>query len=579
MDTSYGFLRKNAHIIVITLLALQLFLLIPAEIYLTNISEMTVGLIDIAKICLVPALFCLFACLLVYRVSSTKVRQYWLIFLMGFMLLSWLQSHVILWDYGLLDGRSIDWTQKMWRGSIDLVIWCAGFAVLFKWAKNRIPLLTGVCITVFVMQLSSVVLAVVQQRTNLSPASNFNDQQHLQKIHDFSKDRNVIHIIVDGFQADVFDDLINNKMLGADYRKTFSGFTYYKENLGIFPYTRFAVPGFLGADVYNNKQTKDGFVDQVLGGNNILNLAKQQGYDLDIASGSGYFIQKYALTKHDHIYNLDNDIAINPVLKESASLIDLAMFRFLPHYAKPLIYRNQNWLISDLLYGKRNLNHQYFKHTRFLHSLIANIRLNRERPVYKYIHVMTAHNPMVVDSRCEYAGSTSFMKRETLTYQSKCSMDTLSVLLQRFKEVGIYDSSLIVIQGDHGGWVGNFRDGPKIRFGGGKQGEDWIKSLASPLLAIKKPGAQGELVTSSQHTSLLQLPNTIADIMAWEQGFDYPSVLAPSAEQPDTRNFYFYYWQRDAWETDYTGPIVKFDIKGSHYEAEWKSSEVFFPPL
>ena len=38
---------------------------------------------------------------------------------------AWLQANILVWDYGALDGRSIDWLDAAWRGVFDLAIWVA----------------------------------------------------------------------------------------------------------------------------------------------------------------------------------------------------------------------------------------------------------------------------------------------------------------------------------------------------------------------------------------------------------------------------------------------------------------------
>ena len=206
--------------------------------------------------------------------------------------------------------------------------------------------------------------------------------------------------------------------------------------------------------------------------------------------------------------------------------------------------------------------------------------MERRTPVYKYLHIMNTHNPMVVDERCQYSGKPSSMTRNSLTIQSFCTLDTLSRLLDRMKEMGVYDNTLIIIHGDHGGWVPNYRQGPPATLVSGETAPVWMTSLASPLLAIKKPNDKAPFRSSEIYASLLDIPATIADIMDWDADFKYQSLEELKNNGAGTRErfFRFYFWQRDAWEADYTNPIQEFRIGGSHYEAEWKLTRVFYPP-
>ena len=570
--------EKLLHTLVLTLLPLQLFILTPITLYIGNIAEMNVGLAAVLQFSLLPALVSWLAIYGVYRALNERQRVFWLTLLTCTSLLVWVQSNLIVWDYGVLDGSNIDWEEFAWRGWIDLALWVFVLVAGTVLLRQRLKLLCTAAALIVGSQALSVTLNLVSVSADLAPRQQFDSQLDYARLHQLSSEQNVIHLTVDGFQADVFDFLMNEPTVGPVYRDVFSGFTFYKENMGVFPYTRFSVPAFLGGEIYKNNEKKDAYIDRVLGGNNILNEAKKQGFALDIASGDNYWVNRYASTHYDHIYNLDNDISINRAHKQAAMLIDISLFRSTPHFLKRHIYSQQDWLLSRLFTLSKGDSEWYFMHTRFLNSLIRRMETSRSEPVYKYFHVMNTHNPMVVDANCDYLGGTVSMTRETLTWQTKCTMDTLTALLERFKALGIYDSSLIVIQGDHGGWIGTYRQGADIEFPGGAKGPEWIKSLASPLLVIKPPHTNTTFTVSEQLTSLAQLPATIADIMGWNNDFGQVSIKADSSEQPETRQFYYYDWQRNAWETAYTGPIFEFTLSGSLYEGPWLPGEVHLPP-
>src|SRR6185503_1653831 len=50
-------------------------------------------------------------------------------------LLVWMQGFVLAWDYGALDGSSIDWSGRPWR-HLDLVLWLAGMAAALAYAER-----------------------------------------------------------------------------------------------------------------------------------------------------------------------------------------------------------------------------------------------------------------------------------------------------------------------------------------------------------------------------------------------------------------------------------------------------------
>ena len=564
-------LSVPVYLIVIVLLPLHVFILTPAVIYLTNIDEMNMGLFAVLKFCLIPFLCSTLIFFIIYHFAQHKFKTYWLVFLATTAFLVWLQANVIVWDYGILDGAVIDWSEYQSRSWIDFSIWVLIAMIAFFFLSSSLTILFGLSILTIVVQIIYVLFLSLDYFAVDRSYPVYDDPDSLAKIYAFSKKQNVIHIIVDGFQADVFDSLIHDAVLGANYRKVFSGFTYYKENLGIFPYTELSLPAIFSGQIYRNQLPKASFLHQVSSGKNILNQATEEGFKLDIATLGGHIFNQYADTNYDHIYNLDSDIFSNPLHQKSAELIDIALFRSSPNFLKYYIYNDQRWFVSRG-FKRVNVSLRYFKHTQFLHSLMDNMEINLEQPVYKLFHIMNTHNPMVVNKDCKFKGRPSSMERDTLTIQAKCTLDSLADLLEKFEELGILHSSLIIIHADHGGWVVNLRQGPPIAALNHIQSQEYVKSLASPLLLIKKPHAVGELQVSQKLTSLLQLPNTIADILSWKHDYDYVSIF--NKNQHEHRSFYWYMSQRGEWSKQYTQDIMEFDIVGSHYETVWRLKAV-----
>ena len=116
--------------------------------------------------------------------------------------------------------------------------------------------------------------------------------------------------------------------------------------------------------------------------------------------------------------------------------MDLSLFRVAPHFLKPAVYNEQRWLLAPLLTSGKESNLSFFRHTRFLEGFAANLTADRAAPVYKYIHVMNTHRPMVVDLNCHYAGKVQPDTRDTLMMQSKCTLDSVDVPAPQAKGAG-----------------------------------------------------------------------------------------------------------------------------------------------
>ncbi|RJP81884.1 MAG: hypothetical protein C4522_03915 [Desulfobacteraceae bacterium] len=567
--------NKKGLMVCATILAAQLFVFVPAGLYFTNLDEMNIALLALCRLCLVPALLLLLILILVGHVLAPKIRSYLTASLAMFGILVWLQSNVFLWDYGLLDGRLIDWSKDVWRGWVDMAAWLVLLGTAVALSRKYEKRMVQSAVAVFVLQLLTVSVQSLQHYDHIR-YEDYKSDRALENLYRFSTERNVLHLIVDGFQSDVFNDLIHIPDLGRAYRQAFSGFTYYPETLTVFPYTRFSVPAFLAGQLYDNQMPQDDYVDKVLAGKNIINLARDKGYAIDLGAGTKYLEKRYSHLKHDNLYNLSK---LNTQLEEVAKIMDLVLFRAAPHFLKPYIYNGQKWRLTSIFAGPKGMQYNYFKHTYFLQSFIRNMATNRGTPTYKYLHVMNTHNPMVVNSACGYAGEVYPMTRKTLTIQTKCTLDTIVLLFERMREIGVYDNTLILIHGDHGGWTGNHRQGATIKFADGTEAPEWVASLASPMLAIKLPSQAGDLQISDKMVSLADVPDTISDIMGWGYPFGFQSIMRIEETALRERVFRFYSWRKNEWREKYAPPMQEFLITGSHYEVPWELGDIFLPPV
>ena len=105
------------------ILASNIFLFVPFTLYVGNPDEFAVSFSTILGLYLRPAIFLVAAFGLIGAFLTESAFRRYLILLAAISVLLWVQGNILVWDYGLLDGRRIDWTQSTWRGWVDLGIW------------------------------------------------------------------------------------------------------------------------------------------------------------------------------------------------------------------------------------------------------------------------------------------------------------------------------------------------------------------------------------------------------------------------------------------------------------------------
>jgi hypothetical protein len=264
-------------------------------------------------------------------------------------------------------------------------------------------------------------------------------------------------------------------------------------------------------------------------------------------------------------------------------VLDIVLFRHAPHFLKKVIYNGERWLIQPLLTRETDkLNLRYFSHKAFLNEIIKKGSANRSNPVYKYLHLMLTHSPVVVNEKCEYAENIKATRKNRRT-QARCTLDQFIEFLNKLKQMGIYDSSLIILHADHGA-------GQKVKMKNIDRQMDTVllsrmESLskiagsAIPLLAVKPPFSKGALKISEAQVELTDIPQTISSILDLNEKFDGQSIFDMETEKVRERKFYNYKWRSYQWQSEYFDHLDEFIITGSVFDmASWQLGLTYHSP-
>ena len=446
-----------------------------------------------------------------------------------------------MWEYGLLDGQVIDWTEKSWRGWVDLGIWIVAIAAAMVFYRGVERPVVYLAFAIFSVQLVLLAFTSVRNADTLRAISQV---RHSADALDSKK--NVLHIVLDGFQSDVFAEIVNKETDSERYRSAMQGFVFYKEHMGVFPTTYMSVPTFLSATIYHNHMPKDDYLNATISGKTILNSAFDAGYEIDIVSEQ-HMVGVYTKGRYTNAYIIPNGHSYHASekgyeLDDAAKLLDLTLFRLAPHFIKKHVHNNQLWTVQPLINGARHLQLWHFAHSAFLNNLADNMSVDRAVPTYKLFHLMNTHWPMVVDSDCNYPGRSLPRNRKTTTAQSKCSLNAVIDVFEKMKALGVYDDTLIILMADHGAGVipNGLNDQSSKDSGAGTVSSipAEIVSMALPLMAIKLPGASGPMQTSTAPSSLIDTAATINAILGLGEVFAGRSILELRPGEQRLRGYY-----------------------------------------
>ena len=565
-------------------LAAHLALFTPLTLYLGNSDEFSAGFLSMFPgLLLSLAAFAVLAGLIGLLLPARASRAYTgLLATLG--LLVWVQGNFLVWDYGALDGRQIDWAQRTWRGWLDLSIWLAALMIVLRLRAPRRRIVLNAALAVFALQLVSGAVSGARNSDLLAKSAEIvPGDTALEQVYGFSRSKNVLHLVMDGFQADIFGELVGEDRQGETFADALDGFTFYRNHLSAFPYTHMSLPALVSGKIYRNHEPIETFRANTFGDQSILRSAIANGYELDVAAAPA-LANWYRLGGYTNTFDLTDSLHADPgqaVIDETAQLLDLSLLRSLPHFVKRYVYNEQRWLIQPLVSESRVSQLQYFSHRFFLRRWHESMTAEREAPVYKMVHLMLSHNPMVVDEDCEFADQYLYAERENVLNQSRCSLIEAVRLLEKMKHVGVYDQTLIVIMGDHGDWVP--QKGLIVELASDGTRKPMLLSaahhaLATPLLAIIMPGVSGILRFSDAPTWTADLPDTISTALGFGDDFGRRDILSLSEDEQRTRRFHYYAYDRAELDSDYLEPIQEYLVEGNVYDlSAWRLGELYEP--
>lgn len=552
------------------LVPLQLLLFGPHTIYSGNVQEFSAPFWSLI-VHVVPMILAVAGGLtLIGIVLPSRIFQHYVVALVAVGVVFWAQGNLMVGDYGVLNGQDIDWSGHAWRNRYELALWVGVPLVSVVFARQVFS--TAVFASRILIALQVVLLAYTAAQADPEARAKWTGAPAA--IFELSSKQNVFHIVLDGFQSDAFHDIV--KAERAEMDRQYSGFTFFSNHMGAFPTTIVSIPAMLTGATYRNQEPMRRFIAREFKRATIFRAMRDQGYQVDAMSGLTY--DKPSATNY---YRLPTPYVTYGSYVRFAGwqLADLALFRHSPHVLKPWIYNDQSWRLQTTFGQSIDTAGRRFMPVNgqaFLADYTSRMRVGHEQPTFKYLHAGIPHWPVSVNADCEYIGARS-LRRPNYTAQARCGIRRVGALLDKLRELGLYDSSLIVISSDHGvalppqGFTGD-RDvlgAPLAELAGS----------ALALLIVKPPNSTGPVRVSEAPSAITDIPATIVDTLGLKNPFPGTSALKLDERAPRPRQFAVYLWSSAEWQADFFPYMDVFTVDGRVINgADWRTEEPIYGP-
>ena len=534
------------------LLELQLYVFSPLIVFFGNAEELALSPYTLIKICLSFFAIGYITMLLIWYLLPAKYNRIYIPLISAVALLASIQSNVFVAYYGVLDGGTINFYPLHLRGVFEAIIWLTVITLVIIYYDNLKTFLIKITLAIILFQIVyfswQIANTNIQPANNPTPIENNSDSKQFfnPNFYKMSSDNNIIHILLDAFQSNIFKEIITEN---PEYQTNLQGFTFFENNIGIYPTTVMSIPAMMAGKIYENDVPRKEFIASIAD-DNLQQRLSTAGYIVDIKTIASSCFEQYA-----NCYS-----AKEPKIPiHYYQFIDYGLFRSSPHFIKRLIYNKQNWLISRLFTNSEQAQFASARTAAYYKDFIDNTYSSVTSPTYKFFHADLPHYPITLEQSCQFIGNKK-PNRENYKQQAHCSLNLTLRFLEKLKAMGIYDNSMIIISSDHG---------ITLPLGNAKNTlEKNVIPSSLALLLVKPFNTQDDFNISTKLTSLLDIPNTILSSIQLEplpQG-DPIFSSSPLAEKNIDHQYYYYTWRHRAWEREFLPPVTKYRVRGTPLE-------------
>jgi hypothetical protein len=538
---------------------LTILVFAPGHLFLTNLMEFNADYLALLDRLLLIALpvFVLISVVLVFLPAKYNIHQKVVVLLFTLAFLLWLQGNYIVWRYGVLAGGKIEFNTLFLL--FDGAIWVA--AVVIAWIKSRFVFrwVRWFSIGLIVAQVISTSI-MVSNMPDISDLKRYEVDESNKFV--ISEENNVIILLLDTFQSDVFQEIIDEDEF---YKDIFDGFVYYRDTACAFPTTIASAPSILTGQYFDNSVSYSEFLKSAyLSSNSLPAVLLANGFEVDCFGGPYIYKDEQVMS------NLvgGGRVGANTLL----GLYDAAFFRYLPDVLKNCVYRDGKWALRNLSFdeGETVIREPEIGFDEsasglwdiaFIKDMLSRADTVEGKPVFKYYWLAGCHQPYLLNEALEYEEMDNSM--ESYERQAKGSLKVVKLFLDELKDLGVYDNSMVLIMGDHG----IFHETLDIRG-------------ASPLLLVKKYNSSGDMEVSNAPASLPDVPATVFSELGLEGQFSGEDIFDLDGSTNRTRTYYFYDWFSSGfadWSKEYLPPMKKYLISGPVYlEDSWRMSDEVF---
>lgn len=421
----------------------MLFAYAPLELYIINRTEFWFQFSHIAKAALENFLLffaangiLLTAAALLHPVLGRVLTAVEMVALLS----SYVQGNFLVKNMPPFDGTEIHWEDYSGENMKTLVVWLVMIilvAAAYKFlGAGRMDFL-GRLVSAGISGMLLITLVTLGLSTKVyQPRTTYYALENGQ--YELSRESNFIILLMDAVDAKNFEEVI---AADAAYEDVFADFTYYPDMVGAYPWTTYAAPYILSGMWYEGKEYYLDYTAAAVENSVLFRELSERNYDIAL-----YEADQWVTSYTYHFSNMEeiqHEVYIWKYFRRA--VCKLGGIRYAPFFLKEYCYKGveqtegQHNAIVDEGNALFNWDLGYFAE----HMEQEEVSYS-ERSCFKYYHLQGGHVPYLYDRDINPTADSSH--KEML----RADIRVIEKFLNKIKEAGVYDNSVIIIMSDHG---------------------------------------------------------------------------------------------------------------------------------
>jgi hypothetical protein len=495
------------------LLAFTFLIAGPLNLYMNNQENFWFDISSILFFFILIFLIVLCVIIAMIIILSKRAFEIGIATIWGIGIALWIQGSILKWNYGLMNGLSINWGAYAWRGIIDTSIWimCVLGAIIIAIKKKQY--------ISKIMMFTSILIVLMQSTELILNTLNIEHKPYIVSDEEkfvFSKNKNVVIFIVDTFRSDIFQKIIDEK---SSYGSEFKDFTYFRGTMGGFPYTYPSVQLLLTGKYYDNSLPIKDFITNVQKENSLFKILRENNFSSHV-----YSFAQSNLFSIDSYDNKTNIVSKSEMIKMTKKMYKLTAFRYMPQVLK------KYFVITSDEFAKKGENERSSVYDiGFYHDILnTDFTTDDSNGIFKVYHLHGLHNPIRINSDIEEIKEAGGI--EALTQAGIAELKIIDQYIEKLKELNIYDNTMIIVTGDHGDYIDYTKkideiiSNKDLTYVNGELDRSIDKNViltANPILLVKRFNEIKDTLTISDVPSTLgDIPNTILSALGIESKLD-----------------------------------------------------------